>query len=100
MSVPAEPYVDIITGSVHNSANNNQLPSPCNFVWYNSRTAGGASCTVTVSGGWTDQSSYGPITPQGTAPASVNSNLATGTYPWSCPCCMNGTPRAPIKGGQ
>src|SRR5579864_7017353 len=100
MPAPAEPYIDIVTGSVHNSSNNNQLPSPCSFTWYNSKLAGGSNCTVTVSGNWSDQSSYPNIAPQATASASVNSGLSTGTYPWSCPCCEVGSPRAPIKGGH
>jgi hypothetical protein len=100
MAAPTEPYIDINTGSVHYSANNNELPSPCSFVWYNSNTAGGASCTVTVSGNWTNQSSYGPIAPQATNAASVNGNLATGYYSWSCPCCSVGSPRTPVKGGH
>lgn len=100
MPAPSEPYIDIITGAVHNSGNSNELPSPCNFSWYNSRAAGGGNCTVSVSGNWSDKSSYADIAPQAAAAASVNSGLNSGSYAWSCPCCEVGSPRAPIKSGH
>jgi len=100
MPAPAEPYIDIVTGSVHNSNNNNQLSSPCTFSWYNSKAAGGSNCSVTVSGNWTDKSSYPDIAPQASASASIGSSVATGSYAWSCPCCEVGSPRAPVKSGH
>jgi hypothetical protein len=95
MGAPSEPYVDIVTGRTYGT-----FDSPGSFYWYNSKAAGGSNCTVSASGNWSDKSSYPDIAPQSSASASIVGDLASGNYPWSCPCCQLGSPRVPIVGGH
>ena len=95
MGAPAEPYIDIVSGTAYGT-----FDSPGSFSWYNSKAVGGINCTVSTSGGWSDKSSYPSIAPQASASASVVTGLRSGNYDWSCPCCQLASPRVPIVGAH
>ena len=94
MAPPAQPYIDIVTGTTYGD-----IDSPGTFSWYNSKPPGpNSSCTVTGTGNWCTSSSYGPIGAQAWVTASVLPNLASANYRWDCPCCMLGSPSSPVHG--
>jgi hypothetical protein len=95
VTAPAQPYIDLVTGTTHGT-----IDSGGSFSWYNSKAAGGSACSVSNVGTWCTASSYGPINAQASMSASVTSGIATGSYSWVCPCCEVGSPRAPIQGGH
>jgi hypothetical protein len=90
MPPPSPPYVDIKTG--FSNPPNMVITAGESFYWYNSNPMGGLNCTVMISGSWCNASSYGPIQPQGSAPATVKATTPTGTYNWSSGCCLVAQP--------
>ena len=95
MPAPAQPYLDLVTGTVHGT-----ITSPGTFSWYNSHTTGGISCSVSGVETWCTASAYNSIAPQTSMSANVKTGLATGNYGFICPCCELGSPKAPIQGGH
>ena len=94
MAPPSGTYVDI----VHGNTVNGPVQAGGSFSWYNS--GGNPNCTVTNVGSWCGHSSYGPIGEGQSAPASALSGLGTGSYGFTCPCCLNGSGSVGVHGGH
>lgn len=92
MAVPQEPFIDI-----QNATQYGTITPGTNFSWYNAGLSG--NCTVTILGGWCEQSSYGPILPGNSALAMVSSSASPGDYNWSSGCCQNVQP-VRVSGGH
>lgn len=91
MPVPQQPYIVIQTG-----AQLGEISPGGNFSWYNS---GLENCTVTISGNWCTQSSYGPILPSNSVVATVSATAPEGSYNWSSGCTQNAMP-VHVSGGH
>ena len=93
MPAPSGLYVDI----VHSTTPNGSLQAGQSFQWYNSGS--NPNCNVANVGSWCTQSSYGPIGAGQSVQGQVSSNCTSGTYSFSCGCCLVGSPSVSVRHG-
>jgi hypothetical protein len=91
MAAPQEPYMEIQSATQFGS-----ISPGGSFYWYNN---GLTSCSVSITGNWCEQSSYGPIMAGNSVQATVKSGTSAGDYNWTSACCPSVQP-VRVSGGH